>query len=201
MIKSIVLDFGNVIYKIAPNTAVVELIKINGTRCGIDFDKQFSDIVGIIYNYEKGVIDSRTFRYSICNYLGINLSDNEFDRIWNIILVGLFPYSESAIAKLSKKYSLYLLSNTNEIHSNHFMPVCNSIFNNFKELFFSFKLKMIKPETDIYKYLFSKANISPNETLFVDDLPANTSAAKQLGIQTELISESFTLEDLANSLL
>ncbi len=196
MIKSIVLDFGNVIYKISANAAVSKFINLNNNINPSIFQEKFGEILNIIHSYESGNLDTRAFRDTICSMLHIKISDDEFDDIWNTILIDLFDYSEESIEKLSNKFDLYLLSNTNEIHYNKFYPKCEVVFSRFKQLFLSYQIKMIKPNEDIYQFVLERANILPDEALFADDLLANISTAKKLGFHTELISDSFTLKSL-----
>ena len=40
----------------------------------------------------------------------------------------------------------------------------------------------MKPEPEIYKLLLSKYNLTPSETVFIDDLDANIKAAKSEGM-------------------
>lgn len=47
---------------------------------------------------------------------------------------------------------------------------------------FSFQEQITKPNPEIYRRLFRKYNLNPAECLFIDDLQANTDAAKQLGM-------------------
>ena len=44
-------------------------------------------------------------------------------------------------------------------------------------------MRMRKPDPAIYSILISNHNLSPKNTLFVDDKLENTEAAKELGLQ------------------
>ncbi len=46
----------------------------------------------------------------------------------------------------------------------------------------SAKVNMMKPEPAIYRYLIQTAQLTPNQTVFIDDLPANILAAADHGI-------------------
>lgn len=47
---------------------------------------------------------------------------------------------------------------------------------------FSCDVNLLKPDPEIYKTLLNKYGLKPEETVFVDDLPENVSAAVSLGI-------------------
>lgn len=68
----------------------------------------------------------------------------------------------------------------------------------FDVLVWSFQLGLIKPDPAIYRYLLSKLGTLPEETLFLDDRPANVEAAIALGIRAV---EFTTIERLREDLI
>ncbi len=58
----------------------------------------------------------------------------------------------------------------------------------------SYKVGMIKPEPEIYRYLLDTYDISPQRSVFIDDNAANLKAAERFGINTIL----FTGKDAAD---
>ena len=59
-----------------------------------------------------------------------------------------------------------------------------SIADFFDSLYMSFKMKMMKPNRKMFEEIISKESILPEETLFVDDGPANIEMGKYLGFKT-----------------
>ncbi len=51
---------------------------------------------------------------------------------------------------------------------------------------FSWEVKKVKPEKEIYQSLIDKYNLVPENCVFIDDKQINLDAAKQLGIKTIL---------------
>lgn len=49
-------------------------------------------------------------------------------------------------------------------------------------VYYSGQLKIKKPDERIYQLILKDTNSSPNNTVFLDDLPENVAAAKKLGI-------------------
>jgi len=84
---------------------------------------------------------------------------------------------------LNTGYRLFMLSNVDASHINY-------IDNNFpyvkhiKKRVLSYKVKAVKPDKKIYKYLLEKYKLIPEETLFIDDLKANILSAKTHGLNT-----------------
>jgi putative hydrolase of the HAD superfamily len=48
---------------------------------------------------------------------------------------------------------------------------------------FSFEVKAVKPEPEIYRCLCDKYGLKPEECLFTDDVPANVKGAQACGFQ------------------
>ena len=47
----------------------------------------------------------------------------------------------------------------------------------------SARVRMLKPEPDIYRYLLVSFDLKAGECFFIDDSPANVAAARALGLQ------------------
>lgn len=84
-----------------------------------------------------------------------------------------------------KQYNLILLSNTDRYHIDYVMKEFLYL-EEFKQRIFSFEAGYLKPSDGIFEALFHKYNITPSETLFVDDMEDNINAGKKLGLQTFL---------------
>ncbi len=65
-------------------------------------------------------------------------------------------------------------------------------------LVWSFQLRMVKPDPAIYRLLLDKLGTQPEETLFLDDQPVNTEAARALGLRA---IEFSTVERLRDDLI
>jgi putative hydrolase of the HAD superfamily len=68
----------------------------------------------------------------------------------------------------------------------------------FDVLAWSYQLHMVKPDPAIYRYVLKELGTRPEETLFLDDRPANIKAARALGI---LALEFSTVERLRADLI
>ncbi len=56
-------------------------------------------------------------------------------------------------------------------------------FKYFSGIIISGKIKMIKPDLDIFNYAIKTYNLKPEETVFIDDCPNNINAAKSIGMR------------------
>lgn len=93
------------------------------------------------------------------------------------------PYAETWVKYLkSKGYHLYILSNYGEdtFHASMkkempFLPYMDGTI-------FSYEVKQIKPEPEIYRTLLDRFGLNPGESVFLDDREENCEAARKFGI-------------------
>ncbi len=204
-IKNIIFDFGGVIIDIDPN-AVVNNLKDNGFT---DFQRlKEPEFVNILNQFEKGIIRAETFRKKVCSFLNMPLNKNKFDDIWNSMLYDIPERRINLIKNLKPNYHVYLMSNSNEIHYDMFVRDLQLRFgyrefdNLFDKSFFSFDLHLMKPDPDVFTYIFDHYDLKPEETLFIDDTPENILSAQKMGMLTyHLLRGSRVVNLFENGLL
>lgn len=102
------------------------------------------------------------------------------------ILKALAPIEESIKLLDSIKDSnnkFYVLSNMHTEFMKHLVKEY-SFFDMFEGKVFSCDVHMIKPEPQIYEYLLATFDLVAAETVFIDDMKENTTAAEVFGIKT-----------------
>ena len=84
----------------------------------------------------------------------------------------------------SAGYKLYVLSNM----SKEFIAFLRRfpLYGHFDGEVISCEEQTVKPEPRIYRILLDRYGLAPEETLFIDDRPANLEAAARFGIRTRL---------------
>lgn len=180
MIKNIIFDFGDIFINLDKQATYRELKKLGVPH--------ISDEMTIVARqYEKGIISTQEFTNFFSSQLGISVS--ELIVAWNSILLN-FPRERFLFLKElyeSKKYRLFLLSNTNELHMswiqqnwgfNKYMEFKNC----FEKFYLSHEINLRKPNKEIYEFALKENNLIAEETLFIDDLEENTAAASALGV-------------------
>jgi putative hydrolase of the HAD superfamily len=183
MIKNIVFDFGDIFINLDKLAVYKHLEKFGFKYVSPELDS-------LAKNYEMGLISSLDFVLALKKMFP-TANEDEIIAAWNSILLD-FPmarleFIEQLAAK--KKYRLFLLSNTNELHIDYVIKSMGTAnFNRFKycfeQFYLSHEINLRKPNTDIYEYVLAKNQLKSEETLFIDDMPENTKAAEGLGIKT-----------------
>lgn len=108
-----------------------------------------------------------------------------------------YDYAMDFIKQLNAKgYHTYILSN----YGRHTYDCTREALSFEKEMdgvVFSYQVKSIKPEPEIYQELLNRYKLIPEECVFMDDRQVNIDAAKEHGLHTILFtSHEKALEEL-----
>jgi epoxide hydrolase-like predicted phosphatase len=197
-IKNIIFDLGDVILNIdIPKTidAFSELSGLPDVKLQELFEKN-----ELFRKFETGNLDEDGFRNLIRGVLEMQeLEDAVIDKAWNTLLLDIPSARIELLKTLAKRYNLYLLSNTSSIHIrevNRILQTTHQIENLdqlFKKVYLSYELGVMKPDASIYLKVLEDAGIEADDTLFLDDNPANVAAANQLGIHIIHVQKPVTI--------
>lgn len=186
-IKNIIFDLGGVIINLSVPTTVGAFAKASG--------KPVDEIAALVssqgfMDYEKGLLSDEAFRDHVREALNWNGSDSEIDESWNAMLLDIPAERLQLLEKLKKNHRIFLLSNTNEIHLRKFNQILHrqtgqeEMDGYFHKAYYSHRMKMRKPDVEIFEFVLQENKLNPKETLFLDDHLSNLQGAEQAGIKT-----------------
>ncbi len=183
-IKAIAFDLGGVIIELDFSKFVKEIIEQsplskNKTAIMLEFFRQ-SD------TYHQGIISDEEFYRFACDLLQVCvLNKEEFFTAFNSIVSGVNGEVVELIQNIRKLNSIKLvcISNINASHWKFLKEKNEHIFDLFDELVLSHKIKILKPDPRIFKYLLKKVKCRPGEVLYIDDGLNNVRSASNLGIK------------------
>lgn len=188
MIKNIIFDLGGVIMTIDQKEAVRRFTDIGFSNAEKILDPYTQS--GIFGDLENGLITTEDFRRELSCLAHKELTHDECKYGWRGYCKEVPRRNLQVLRALRDEgYRLILMSNTNPYMmewglSDEFDGEGHSLYDYFDALYLSYKLKLMKPDQRFFSHIISNENISPEETLFVDDGPRNVLAAAQLGIAT-----------------
>lgn len=198
-IKNIIFDYGNVIFNI-DFTRVQQAWKQLGISNAGEFygHRQQDPVFNLL---ECGDISNAQFRERIRQLANKpHLTDEQIDDAWNAIFIGIPPGNHDLLLKAKAKYRTFLLSNINAIHHDYVHNYLKHEFgldnNNglFEKVYYSHLVGKRKPGAAIFEQVLTENNLNPAETLFIDDSPQHLETAKQLGMQTFLMTAPDTIQ-------
>lgn len=188
-IKTIVFDLGNVIIDLDIERTWLSLQH----HLGDGFAEKIKAIYpngDIFIDYEVGLISEKTFFDTLQNAAEHPLSIRTLTEAWNAMLLTINPIRFKMLTDLKEKYTVFLLSNTNETHVNFVDGYLQTVygfsieaFNTryFHRVYYSHLIHLRKPNRNIYDYVINDAQISPSETLFIDDNADNIKGVIEAG--------------------
>jgi FMN phosphatase YigB (HAD superfamily) len=179
MIDTIIFDFGDIFINLDKRATIEGLERLGLSSWNEDLDR-------LNISFEKGQISRDAFLLGIQKQIP-NATIDEILMAWNAVLLDFPLYRLEFLQLLSKKFRLFLLSNTDAIHIDHFeqregASFYGDFYQCFEKVYFSYEMGMRKPDAEIYTTLINRHELSPKRTLFVDDKKDNTDAAKALGL-------------------
>jgi len=193
--KNIIFDLGGVLIDLQAD----KTIKCFGKNITAFYNKGEDKLfIEIAHKFERAEISADIFRQKVCEIYNLNFSDEKFDYCWNAMIGEMTNKRTVLLQNLRKKYRIFLLSNTNEIHYRFFTAQKYWNENLFERVYFSHLLGMRKPEHRIFNFVLSENNLLPTETLFFDDNAENVEVAKELGINA--IQVTSEIIDLCNNI-
>jgi putative hydrolase of the HAD superfamily len=180
MIKTIVFDFGNVIGFFDYGITTDRLAR--HSRLSSDDIRRFIYGGELEDDYESGRIPSADFLRRVREGCGLTCPDDALalafaDMFWpNEAVCALVP-------RLKPRYRLLMGSNTNELHSRHFLRQFADTVRHLDGLVLSHEVGARKPRPEFFRHAERLAGCAAAECLFIDDLPANVAGARALGWQ------------------
>ena len=201
-IRNIIFDLGGVILNIDYNKTEQAFIKL-GIK---NFNELFNQFHANSFfkDLETGTTDPGKFVAELKTYAP-GLSETEIINAWNAMLLDFPPGRITFLLALKKKYRTFLLSNTNAIHHKEFqkikLDVAGSLDECFEKTYYSHEIGKRKPGKEIFEFVLEENGLITEETLFLDDTPANVETAKSLDMETIFVRPGERIEDLLSDLL
>lgn len=185
-IKAIIFDLGKVVFDLSFDRVFESWAVSSGMDVEVIKDKFVFDEV--FEKFERNEISPDQFRSLISGRLGMQLSDEEFDKGWCDLYLHPYESIDDLLKNLKQNYKLVALTNTNAIHHAIWPEKYAKQLTHFEKIFSSHELGVRKPESRIYKIVLDYLNLPPTQTLFLDDNIDNVEGAANFGIVSIVVS-------------
>ncbi len=191
--KAFFFDLGQTVIRFSWGEAIKRLAAETAAPDAKHFRsiEALSHAIGYI-EYELGNVSTETFFTRFSDIVGFRGGLDCLMHIYNDIFTA-WPEREALLEKLRPKYRLAAVSNTSEAHILH-VEQHFSVLNFFEEKIYSFDVHTRKPDRPIYEIALQKLGVSPEESVFVDDLEANCHTAASMGFETVHLLNDTDLE-------
>lgn len=188
-IKNIIFDLGDVIINLDYQLTYQAFEKLSNGKITrekiieILVENKLFDIHG------NGDLTDSEFHDQLRSLLLDNNIDSEsLNNAFNAMLLDIPESRINLLKTLSKKYRLFLLSNTNFIHIKRVNEILfescgiRNLEDLFERVYYSHELGLSKPDIKIYQKVLQENNLIPEETIFIDDNISNVEGARLAGI-------------------
>ncbi|WP_417768464.1 HAD family hydrolase [Stappia sp.] len=177
---TVVFDIGNVLIQWDPRLLYRSLFGNDHAA-----DRFLAEVLPPEWNLEQD--RGRSFADAIAEAIARRPDQEEairaWDTRWHEMVPGEVPGSV-AILKALKASNVPLYAITN--FSREKFAECRERFpflaNDFIDVVISAHEGLIKPDRRIYEVLFARNALAPEQTVFIDDSPANVEAARDIGM-------------------
>lgn len=178
---NIVFDLGGVVVTWEPETIIAKVFSKDDSRQQAHKEifnhKDWVDL-------DRGVLDEKDAINRATARTGFSKSIVE--RLFRQVPISLvlIPETLELIKYLKDKgHRLFVLSNMHKA-SIKYLEQEYSFWDVFEGRVISCRIKMVKPDAKIYRYLLNRYKLLVEKTIFIDDSATNIQAASKIGITT-----------------
>lgn len=179
MPKAFLFDIGNVIIAFDFARTVSKL----ADQCAVGADEALAKVGALTPELELGRILPEDFVSLASETIGYAGEPEFFRSAFEDIFELNRPIVEFIEAQKAGDAELHLLSNTNGIHAPFFEKTY-PVFELFDGRIYSHEVGAMKPDARIYDIAIERLGLSPESTVYVDDLPGNCEAGRRAGFAT-----------------
>lgn len=179
--KNIILDVGKVLVAWEPKQLMYELGFSEEAVCGVM--KAFFDS-GIWNETDRGVLSDEEI-LALAKEQAPEYK-KEILQFWEQLggAIWQLPYTREWIRAIKRAgYRVYILSNYGSWTYETTREKALDFLEDVDGAIFSYQVKQMKPDLEIFQTLFERFSLNPQECVFLDDLPANIAGAKAAGMQ------------------
>lgn len=186
-IEAIIFDLGGVILSVDYQRTVQSFHELGFSEFGHLYSQKEQS--GLFDDFETGRITPNEFIARLQTLVPRANSQDLMDA-WNSIIGDFPPGRLGFIKSIRNRFRVYLLSNTNAIHTEYFNQVLvraggsSTIHHHFDKAYLSHEINLRKPEESVFSFVMREQNLLPERTLFIDDSIQHINAAKAMGLHT-----------------
>lgn len=192
-VKNIIFDLGGVIINLDQPATVYAFRKLYDNRYP-ELEQEINR-TGLLDKLETNEVSVGDF-YAFFQSFNASITIEQLTAAWNKMLLDIPEERIFLIRKLARKYRVFLLSNTNQIHLDYINVYVKNTFGfndmayPFEKAYYSHRMGLRKPDPEIFKTVLKDKKLRPEETLFIDDSEQHILSANALNLKTHHLTDS-----------
>jgi HAD superfamily hydrolase (TIGR01509 family) len=186
-----VFDLGNVVLKLAYERVVARVC----SNSSLDRDSLVAllEDAGGYRDLERGAISFDEFHDFLVERAGFRGGYPLLVEIWEDFFDGPIEGIEEVMERVRQSYRVAFLSNSNELHAELIPKRFAILFRKEDRFIFSHRCRLAKPDPALFLRALEILGVSASQTVYVDDLQENVTAALQLGMRAFLFRNARAL--------
>ena len=137
-----------------------------------------------VRKFEKGQCSASEFSVGVVSEWQLDISPERFLEVFRDWPIGPYSGASELLERVKRSVPIGCLSNTNSLHWEY-QSVAWPMLGMFDLTFLSFKLGLVKPDTDIFEAVADELPVDRRRVLYLDDVALNADAARDFGFQSE----------------
>jgi putative hydrolase of the HAD superfamily len=130
--------------------------------------------------FETGAVSGRAYHEAVMSRLEAHVPYEEFVPMYGDIFAPIAATC-TLLRALHASYTLYLLSDTNELHFGYVRET-QPVLRLFAEHILSYEVGARKPDPAVYREALRRSGLPAEACVFVDDRPDNVEGARRMGM-------------------
>jgi glucose-1-phosphatase len=189
--RAVIFDIGRVLVRVDVARAMSGL----GQGMGLAPEELWSALEKDPHwpDWQEGRMMARDWHLHLAKRLGGSLTFEQFTEVWNRALDPKPIQDDAFLEKLSKRYRLALLSNTDPIHVAY-MEANYDFMRHFPNRLYSCAVGASKPNPLIFREALRACKVNAEEAVYIDDVPGYVEAARRLGMTGIVFQSSEQLQ-------
>lgn len=184
-------DLGNTLIKLAYERVLENICRESTVQRDDLID--ILEAPGSYRDMERGAVTFWEFYEFICDKTGYRGSIRDFHELWSDFFEGTMPGIEELLERVRARYRVAFLSNSNEVHAELIPRKFSSLFAKDDRFIFSHRVKVAKPDPEIFRRALDTIGALAHQVVYIDDLSENVAAARSLGMQAFQFIDTLSL--------
>lgn len=191
MISTIIFDLGGVLF----TNGTKKLIEFVAAEYHVEKEKVKAVLDGDIgKKYREAKVDRNVFWSHFLKELAIKAEPDFLEEQW-VLGFELIEDTRDIVQELSEKFAVYFLSDNVKTRVDR-IEERYGFLDWFEGGIFSHEVGLKKPHPQLYTMILKKADVSPENALFIDDKPECLVPAAELGMTTILFENPKQLREV-----
>jgi FMN phosphatase YigB (HAD superfamily) len=186
-----IFDLGNVLIRLAYRRVIAAVCD----QSEIPPEEMIALLEGAggYRDLERGSVSFQQLHDLLRDRAGYRGGVERLREIWTDFFDGPVEGIDRVLQEVRRRYRVAFLSNSNEVHAEVIPRHFETLFEPEDVFVFSHELKCAKPDPRIFEITMVRLQASPQDCIYVDDLPENVSAAQAAGLTAYLFTGSAEL--------